>query len=81
LFGFGRYICAMKEIEYTASITEEDKKIVQMLANGMKGNQIAAKMKMNENTLAFNLSILRAKFNCSNSMSLVVYFLRNKIIN
>lgn len=71
----------MKEIEYTASITEEDKKIVQMLANGMKGNQIAAKMKMNENTLAFNLSILRAKFNCSNSMSLVVYFLRNKIIN
>ena len=71
----------MKAIEYTAAITEDDKKIVQMLADGMKGNQIAHKLKMNENTLAFNLSILRAKFNCTNSMSLVVYFLRNKLID
>lgn len=72
----------MKEVqELIATPTDEDKKIVRMLADGMKGNQIATRLKINENTLAFNLSVLRAKFNCSNSMSLVVYFLRNKLID
>jgi DNA-binding NarL/FixJ family response regulator len=70
----------MKENIPTIKASDEDKKLVGLLAEGMKGNQIAKKIKVNENTLAFNLSVLRKKFGCKNSLSLVVYFFRNKLI-
>lgn len=60
--------------------TEMDIKLVTMLADGLKGNQIAAVLNMNENTLAFNLKVLRGKFGCKNSLNLVAFFLRNNLI-
>jgi len=72
----------MKEINtLPATPTEDDKVLVKMIADGMSGGQIAKKMKINKNTLAFNLSVLRAKFNVSNSTELVALFLRNGIID
>lgn len=70
-----------KTIDHKVPILKEDKELVSMLADGMKGNQIAEKLRITENKLASELMILRAKFNCKNSLNLVAYFLRNKIID
>lgn len=69
-----------KKIEVVAIATDEDKELVRLLADGNSGSKIAELLKSNENTVAFNLSVIRKKFNCRNSISLVAYFLRNKII-
>lgn len=73
---------SMKKIEVTfPQPTEDDISLVELLADGKTGEDIAKELKLNKNTLAFNLSVLRSKYDCSNTMALVVFFLRNKLID
>lgn len=61
--------------------TEEEKQWVRLLASGEKATDIADKLGLNRNTFAYHLRFLRTKFQCQNSIQLVAYFLRNKIID
>lgn len=61
--------------------TEEEKQWVSLLATGQKANEVADKLGLNKNTFAYHLRFLRAKFQCQNTIQLVAYFLRNKIID
>ena len=61
--------------------TEEEKKWVTLLATGEKANDVADKLGLNRNTFAYHLRFLRTKFQCQNTIQLVAYFLRNKIID
>lgn len=69
-----------ESIRVEVSPTKEDKELVQKLAEGMTGQELADAMDLNVNNLAFMLSNLRVKFGCKNTLSLVVLFLRNKFI-
>jgi len=62
------------------SISEEDKQLVRMIADGKAAKKIAKEKKINYNTFAFNLSILKRKCGSLNTPHLVAYFLRNKLI-
>ena len=61
--------------------TEEEKQWVKLLATGQKANDIADQLGLNKNTFAYHLRFLRTKFQCQNTIQLVSYFLRNKIID
>ena len=61
--------------------TEEEKQWVALLATGEKANDVADKLGLNRNTFAYHLRFLRTKFQCQNTIQLVAYFLRNKIID
>ena len=75
------YFCFMKEEkQITPTATEEEKSIVQMIANGKTGEDISKEIGQNKNTFAFNLKVIRAKFDCANSTELVALFMRNKLI-
>lgn len=65
----------------TVAATEEEKKWVALLATGEKANEIADKIGLNRNTFAYHLRFLRTRFQCQNTIQLVAYFLRNKIID
>lgn len=83
MWNIGYYICGMKEktiVRYPTP-TNDEKEMVRLLADGMKGNKMANALKINENTLAFNLAVLRGKYDCKNSIQLVAFFLRNKLID
>lgn len=61
--------------------SQEDIKIVSLLIDGKKGSEIAEEIGENENTLAFKLTVMRSKYDCKNTNSLIAYFLRNKLIS
>lgn len=63
------------------SITSEDRELVKMLADGKSAKAIAKSKKVNYNTFAFNLSILKSKCGSPNTNNLIAYFLRNKLID
>lgn len=65
----------------TVVATEEEKQWVRLLATGERANLIADKLGLNKNTFAYHLRFLRTKFQCQNTIQLVAYFLRNKIID
>lgn len=65
----------------TVVATEEEKQWVALLATGEKANDVADKLGLNRNTFAYHLRFLRTKFNCKNTIQLVCYFLRNKLID
>lgn len=62
-------------------ITGEDKQLVKRLADGIAGVVIAKEQKVNYNTFAFNLKVLKNKVGANNTPHLVSYFLRNKLID
>ncbi len=62
-------------------ITDEEKELVRMIADGKAAKKIAKEKKINYNTFAFNLSIIRGKCGALNTPHLVAYFLRNKLID
>lgn len=61
--------------------TDEEKEWVKYLATGEKANDIADKLGINRNTFAYHLRFLRTKYQCQNTIQLVAFFLRNKIID
>jgi len=70
-----------QNIEITVTPTEQEKKVVEMLANGLKGNHIAEKLRTSESGVAANLAEIRRKYNCKNSTELVALFFRKKLIS
>lgn len=63
------------------AISDEDKALVKMIADGKAAKKIAKEKKINYNTFAFNLTILKRKCGSLNTPHLVAYFLRNKLID
>lgn len=63
------------------SISDDEKELVRMIADGKAAKKIAKEKKINYNTFAFNLSILKRKCGSLNTPHLVAYFLRNKLID
>lgn len=63
------------------SITDADRELVKMLADGKSAKDIAKSKKINYNTFAFNLTILKSKCGSLNTNNLIAYFLRNKLID
>jgi len=70
-----------QNIEIRVTPTKQEKEVVEMLANGLKGNNIAEKLRTNESSVAANLAEIRRKYNCKNSTELVALFFRNKLIS
>lgn len=73
-----------KQKTRTATIpepTEQDVKIVTLVASGMKHEDIADELETTTNTLAMALAVVRQKYNCKNSAEMVAFFLRNGLID
>lgn len=66
-------------VEVTA--TDEEKKWIKELATGKAAKVIAKELKMPEGTFAYKLNLLRERFQCKNTSSLIVYFFQNKLID
>lgn len=64
----------------TAGATDHEKKLVSLMSNGYTIDNMAFELGKNANTIASEIRFLRAKFQCTNSVHLVAYFLRNNII-
>lgn len=61
--------------------SKEELKMVEMLADGKSGADIAEVLGVTINKISFDLTVLRSKYDCDNSTELVAYFLRNKLID
>lgn len=62
-------------------VSDRDKKMVKMLADGESGVKIAKTFSVNKNTLATQMAELRKKMGCKNSTHLVAYFFKNGLID
>jgi DNA-binding CsgD family transcriptional regulator len=63
-----------------SEISDKETSIVKMLADGLSSRTIAAKLKVNYNTLATELKFLRNKCGAKNATHLVAIFIRNGYI-
>lgn len=55
-------------------VSEEQKKWVKLLSEGKKNGEVAKIVNVNPSTFAYRMSILRARFNCTNTASLIAIF-------
>ena len=69
------------KVEMELNVTEREKELVSLLTEGKTAPKTAAKAGTNESSLAAELSKIRAKYDCDNSIQLVAFFLRNKLID
>jgi DNA-binding CsgD family transcriptional regulator len=68
------------DVHIRVEITEDDKRYVQLLANGYTVYKIASKLSINRRTMEMKLVRLKEKVNAKNINQLVAIFLRNKFI-
>lgn len=61
-------------------LTEREKEILDLISQGLSTQNIAAKLHLSQRTIEKHRSELLSKTNCSNSVSLVVYAMRNRLI-
>jgi len=66
-------------VEHTP--TEREKQLVQLLTEGKTASRMALKLGMSESSFSSELATVRAKYDCDNSVQLVAYFLRKKLID
>lgn len=62
-------------------ISEKDKFIMQMIANGDTALEVAEKTGASERTIESRIMILKKLLDCKNTTHLAITLLRNKIIN
>ena len=68
------------EITVKSEPTKEEISWVRELAAGKTNNECAAEFGINNSTFAFYVAGLRKKYNCKNTVELVVLFKDNKLI-
>ncbi len=61
-------------------LTVREKEILYLISQGLSTHVIAERLHLSQRTIEKHRSELLSKTNCSNSVSLVVYALRNKLI-
>jgi len=63
------------------SLTSREKEILAMICEGLNSSEIAAKLFLSERTVENHRANLLDKTGCRNSLSLVIYALRNNLID
>ncbi len=61
-------------------LTEREKEILDLISQGLSTQVIAERLHLSQRTIEKHRSELLSKTNCSNSVSLVVYAMRNRLI-
>ena len=61
-------------------LTAREKEILYLISQGLSTHVIAERLHLSQRTIEKHRCELLSKTNCSNSVSLVVYALRNKLI-
>lgn len=64
----------------TIIVSERDKAIVVLLAEGNRTNEIKEALQMNLRTLESVIDRMRRTYGCATREQLVAFFIRNKII-
>ncbi|MBE9491455.1 MAG: response regulator transcription factor [Bacteroidetes bacterium] len=62
-------------------LTNREKEILQLLAEGLSNKEIAKNLFVSERTIVGHKSNLLAKTNCKNTISLLSYSIKNKLVN
>jgi DNA-binding CsgD family transcriptional regulator len=68
------------KIEQNIIISEEEKLWVGLLSQGKSTKEVSEITEMPTGTFASKIRILRAKFNCPNTTSLVALFVKNGLV-
>lgn len=68
-------------VKIDTTVTEEEKDLVQRLADGRTAEEIAIVVGVNRNTLQSRINFLKVRLNCNNTPNLVAFFLRKKLID
>jgi DNA-binding CsgD family transcriptional regulator len=71
----------VKEISVSQQPTNEEIKIVALLADGLNGQKLIDHMGVSQSEVSKRLSDLKLKYNCKSNAHVVAYFLRNKLID
>lgn len=69
-----------ESLQISIDVTQEEKKWVKMLADGMTAQEISGELDINQNTFSGNINLMRIRLGCKNTTNLVALFLRNKLI-
>jgi two-component system nitrate/nitrite response regulator NarL len=68
------------ESERIASLTERERQVIELIAEGMKNKQIGERLLISENTVTHHLSSIFSKLAVSDRLELVIYaFSRNLV--
>ncbi|MDZ7741707.1 MAG: response regulator transcription factor [Bacteroidota bacterium] len=69
-----------KSKEEELHITKREKEILQLMAEGMNNKEIADKLFVSERTIIGHKSNLLAKSGCKNTIGLLAYAIKNKLV-
>ncbi len=70
----------VKEISVSQQPTNEEIKMVILLAEGFNGQKLIDHIGVSQSEVSKRLSDLKLKYNCKSNAHIVAYFLRNKLI-
>jgi DNA-binding NarL/FixJ family response regulator len=78
---FSKQVSKDKKPEYNKiSLTRREKEILQLLCEGLSNKEIADELYISERTVLGHKSNLLLKTNCKNSLSLMAYAIKNKMV-
>ncbi|MCF8350492.1 MAG: response regulator transcription factor, partial [Bacteroidales bacterium] len=69
-----------KSKEEELNITKREKEILQLMAEGMNNKEIADSLFVSERTIIGHKSNLLAKTGCKNTIGLLAYAIKNKLV-
>lgn len=67
--------------ESAINVTDSERQWVKWLSEGKKSKEVADLSNLKHGTFAYKMSLLRARFNCSNTASLIATFSKNNLID
>jgi DNA-binding NarL/FixJ family response regulator len=70
-----------KQATTQISLTQREKEILELICDGLSSVEIAEKLFLSERTVENHRANLLSKTNCRNSLSLVLFALKNNLIN
>ncbi len=77
---FGKKTIAQNEINELVKLTERERDVIELVCKGSTNEEIAEKLHISPKTVKGHRANLLAKTDCKNTPSLVIYAIKNKII-
>jgi DNA-binding NarL/FixJ family response regulator len=76
-----KIITKFNKPESKIEFTDREMEVVQCICNGMTNEEIAEKVNLSVAGVKYNRTNLFSKTNCTNSASLIIYAIKNKLIS
>ena len=77
---FTKAVTKEEKPEAEINITPRELEVLEWLAEGLSNKEIADRMFVSERTIVGHKSNLMAKTNCKNTVALLAYAIKNKLI-